>query len=166
MQTDVNQDDGCDESGVSVAENQGYCPCDDLHSCSEQIEFSNAKPRNQFSHTTGSNGSHDSAKSEHSYHITSCAERWLRQMERQTRPYCHHTAEPEGCTGGIDADRRMEKENFCYRGHQPSVGSYIVALHFRHHQQHDSHAKHHHESSYDKHLPPSQPFADVTADYS
>ena len=62
--------------------------------------------------------------------------------------------------------RRMEKENFCYRGHQPSVGSYIVALHFRHHQQHDSHAKHHHESSYDKHLPPSQPFADVAADYS
>lgn len=33
-------------------------------------------------------------------------------------------------------------------------------------QQHDSHAKHHHESSYDKHLPPSQPFADVAADYS
>ena len=28
------------------------------------------------------------------------------------------------------------------------------------------HANHHHEGSYDKHLPPSQPFADVTADYS
>ena len=166
LQSDIYQDDGCDESCVGVAEEEGYCPGDDLHGCSEEAELVDSEPWNQLSYAAGCHGSHDSAESEHSHHIAACIERRLGKMEGEARPYRHHASETEGGTDGVDADGRMEDEDLSHGSHQSSVSTHIVALHLRHHQHHDSHADHHDEGGDEEHLPPSQPFADVTADYS
>ena len=55
-------------------------------------------------------------------------------MEGKAGPYSHHAAETEGCTDGVNADRRVEDEDLCHGGHQSSVGTHIVALHLWHHQ--------------------------------
>lgn len=117
LQAYVDQDDGCDEPCVGIAEEQGYSPGHNLHACSEQTEFTNTELRDLFAYATCRHGTHDAAESEHPYHVASCSERWLGKMKGEARPYGHHAAETKGGTDGVDAYRGVENDNLCHGAH-------------------------------------------------
>ncbi len=121
--THVNEHDSCDKSHIAVGKQISHSPCRELQDTSYPAKPLYAKPGNVFADAARCRRTSQSAKSQHTHRVTSRMERCACQMESHTRPYCHHAAETQPSTQGIDADGRVSAVNASYRPHQLAVAA-------------------------------------------
>ena len=121
LRTNVGDDDGDDESCITVAPKPCREPSRDLQPTAYDRHPVNAHLRDNLPDATGGKGSSHATQSQHAHHIAARMEGGTSQMERHARPDAHHTGKTHGRTKRIKANTRIGHEDAAHRPHKLTV---------------------------------------------
>lgn len=162
--TDIDEDEGEDQSGVGVAEEPCRQPCCKLYGGASDAEAPHSEAWDVLAYAARHECSGHSADAEPAHGVATGTEGVAGKVEGEACPEGEHAAEAEGGTDGVETDEGMVGKDAHHALHQTGIGAGVVLLHAGHQQEGEGKAEEHQYASEVIHRPPTEPFAYHAAD--